>query len=138
MAYGFTDRGERRVLSEYFNRGTLELTLFNDANDQTTDSSTVGDITEPSGSNYARASIDAADVTVSTNNNGKAVIDVASQFFDVSDSTINVDSYAIIDTNNGELDHRGAIDTSNRTTDYVDLDQNDDLLLGGEPTTFGD
>lgn len=138
MAYGFTNRGERRVLEQYFNRGTLELTLFNDANDQTTDSSTVSDITEPTGSNYSRAAIDAADVSVSTNGDGKAVIDIASQFFDVTDSTMNVDSYAIIDTNNGELDHRGPIDTSDRTTDYVDLDQNDDLLLGGEPTTFGD
>jgi len=138
MGYGFTNRGERRVLEQYFNRGTLELTLFNDANDQTTDSSTVSDITEPSGGNYSRASIDAADVSVSTDGSGKAVIDVASQFFDVTDSTMNVDSYAIIDTNNGELDHRGPIDTSDRTTDYVDLDQNDDLLLGGEPTTFGD
>lgn len=138
MGYGFTNRGERRVLEQYFNRGTLELTLFNDANDQTTDTSTVSDITEPSGGNYSRASIDAADVSVSTDGSGKAVIDVASQFFDVTDSTINVDSYAIIDTNNGELDHRGPIDTSDRTTDYVDLDQNDDLLLGGEPTTFGD
>lgn len=138
MAYGFTNRGERRVLEQYFNRGTLELTLFNDANDQTTDSSTVSDITEPAGTNYSRAAIDAVDVSVSTDGNGKAVIDVASQFFDVTDSTMNVDSYAIIDTNNGELDHRGPIDTTDRTTDYVDLDQNDDLLLGGEPTTFGD
>jgi hypothetical protein len=138
MGYGFTNRGERRVLEQYFNRGGLELTLFNDANDQTTDTSTVGDITEPSGNNYARASIEAADVSVSTNGSGEAVIDLASKFFDVTDSTMNVDSYAIIDTNNGELDHRGPIDTSDRTTDYVDLDQNDDLLLGGEPTTFGD
>lgn len=138
MGYGFTNRGERRVLEQYFNRGTLELTLFNDANDQTTDTSTVSDITEPSGSNYSRVSIDAADVSVSTNGSGEATIDIASQFFDVTDSTMNVDSYAIIDTNNDELDHRGPIDTSDRTTDYVDLDQNDDLLLGGEPTTFGD
>jgi len=138
MGYGFTNRGERRVLEQYFNRGTLELALFNDANDQTTDSSTVADITEPTGNNYSRASIDAADVSVSTNGDGKAIIDIASKYFQVDDSTMNVDSYAIIDTNNDELDHRGPIDTSNRTTDYVDLDQNTDLLIGGEPTTFGD
>jgi len=136
MAYGFTDLGERNVLIAYFGEPTLNMTLYSDADDQLTDTDTTDEITtEPSGSNFTRADITSSDTSVSTKN-GDAVLDVSAQAFDVSDSTENVDSYAFIN-DSGELVHRGPIDTSDRSTEYVDLDQNDDVLLGGEPTTFG-
>jgi hypothetical protein len=112
------------------------MTLYNDATDQITDSDGVSDITEPQGSQFSRAVVSASDVTVTTDT-GVAVIDIAAQFFNVTDSTMNVDGYALI-LPDGRLLHRGQIDTSDRSTDYIDLDQNDELLLGGEPARLDD
>ena len=136
MGFGLTDRGERGVLKEYFGTTSLTMTIYNDSTDTLSDTDNTGDITtEPEGSTYTRSSIDSGDITVSTVN-GDAELSVAAKAFDVSDSTQNVDGYAFIDAN-GDLVHRGPIDTSDRETNYINLDQNDDVLLGGEPIVIG-
>jgi hypothetical protein len=136
MANGFTNAGEREVLRQTFTQGNIEMTLYNDATDQITDSDGVSEITEPQGSQFSRAVVSASDVAVTTDT-GVAVVDIAAQFFNVTDSTMNVDGYALI-LPDGRLLHRGQIDTSDRSTDYIDLDQNDELLLGGEPARLDD
>lgn len=136
MANGFTDAGERELLRQTFTQGNIEMTLYNDATDQITDSDGVSDITEPQGSQFSRAVIDPSEVSVTTES-GVSVVDIAAQFFNVTDSTMNVDGYALI-LPDGRLLHRGQIDTSDRSTEYIDLDQNDELLLGGEPARLDD
>jgi len=136
MANGFTNAGERELLRQTFTQGNIEMTLYNDATDQITDSDGVSDITEPQGSQFSRAIVEPSEVSVGTDS-GVAVVDIAAQFFNVTDSTMNVDGYALI-LPDGRLLHRGQIDTSDRSTDYIDLDQNDELLLGGEPARLDD
>jgi hypothetical protein len=136
MANGFTNTGEQELLRQTFTQGNIEMTLYNDATDQITDSDGVSDITEPQGSQFERAVVTPSEVSVVTDS-GVAVVDIAAQFFNVTDSTMNVDGYALI-LSDGRLLHRGQIDTSDRSTDYIDLDQNDELLLGGEPARLDD
>lgn len=135
MPYGFTTVGRADVLQAYIDNRSLEMALYYDVTDSLSDTATVSDIdTEPDGSNYTRSSISASDISVITDGS-TALIDIAAQPFDVTDSTRNIDSFALIDSS-GDLVHRGPIDTGDRTTDYIDLDQNTTLLLGGEPTAL--
>lgn len=135
MPYGFTTVGRADVLRAYIDNRSLEMTLYYDVTDSLSDTATVSDITtEPAGSNYTRSSISASDISVITDGS-TALIDIAAQPFDVTDSTQNIDSFTLIDSS-GDLVHRGPIDTGDRTTEYIDLDQNTNLLLGGEPTAL--
>jgi len=135
MAQGFTNAGEAMLLSQTFGTGTVEITIYNDSNDTITDTSTVADITEPQGSQYTRPTVTTDDVTIDIQG-GDAVVDIGTQFFDVSDSTINVDAYAYIA--DGTLIHRGLIQIPDADTEFINLDAEDDLLLGGKPVRLGD
>jgi hypothetical protein len=135
MAQGFTNAGERLLLSRLFQTGTVEVTIYNDTSDTITDTDTVAAITEPQGNQYTRATISADDVTITTVD-GDAVLDIGTQFFDVSDSTMSVNAYAYIA--DGTLIHRGLIQVPDTTTDSINLDEEDDLLLGGQPAVIGD
>jgi len=136
MAIGFTNAGERELLRRTFAQGDIEMTLYNDTVDQITDSDGVSEITEPQGSQFERAVVSASDVTVTTQN-GIAVIDIVGQFFDVSDSTMNIDAYALI-LPDGRLLHRAQINTAIFSQESINLDQNDELLVGGEPARLDD
>ncbi len=137
MPYGITDTGGTEMLRTYFNNEQFQMALYDDSTDQLGDAASTADIsTEPTGSGYDRQTISFSDISVTASDGtAVAVVDIASQAFNVSDSTQNVDSYALIDLDNN-LQHRGPIDTSDRQTDYINLDQNDEVLIGGQPVEF--
>jgi hypothetical protein len=133
MPYGLTTLGREYILSDYAGRGIVFMTLYNDDTDALSNDATVSDITtEPTGSNYVRPEVTSGDVSTIVTDSGGVELTIGAQPFDVSDSTVNVDSFALID-GTGNVQLRGPIDTSDRSTDYINLDQNTNLLLGGEP-----
>ncbi len=133
MGYGLTPIGSAYVLSNYGFRGTVKMTLYDSTVDSLSNTATLADITtEPAGSNYKRPEVTNADVSSNLTDSGEGELLIGAQPFDVSDSTRNIDSFAMIDSDDN-VQLRGPIDTSGRSTDYINLDQNTNLLLGGEP-----
>jgi hypothetical protein len=101
MTTGLHDSGEeyeQRVAGNDLSPVTsAELTLFNDSNDSLSDSSDVSAITEPSGGSFARQSAAfPGDLTLSFNGSNNFQNTLADQTFDTSDSSLTVDSYAVV------------------------------------------
>lgn len=94
MGYQLVDLGEEFIVDSALDGISVTVTLYNDTTDTLDDNSDVGDITsEPGGSNYSRQS-----ATLTTKKSGGDYQgENSSQIsFDTSDSTGDVDSYAVL------------------------------------------
>lgn len=137
MVYGLSNDGELAILRQYFKNNDVELGLYFDdganGGDDLTDSDELAAITtEPSGSNYTREVISPSNVTVSLNADNDALLTIDAETFSVDNSSENIDSFYLYNAVDDDFVGRGKIDTSNRSTDYINLDQVDSLRLAGE------
>ena len=139
MANLLTNIGEEYVAENDISGATVKATVYNDATDSLSDTSTLSDITtEPTGSSYARQS-----TTVTTKQIGGdfGFDSDAKLTFDVSDSSATVDHGALIvsfqsDTVAGDssaTDHLIAVDA---LTQSRDLSQIDDLVFSAGELGF--
>lgn len=137
MSFGLSNDGELRLLREYFNTYDVNIGLYLDATDTLTDSDGTGAITtEPSGSNYSPQNITTAETTVTLNANNDALLKIDQQTFSVGNSSQNIDAIYIVDPTSGSFLGRGEIDTSDRQTDYINLDQISSFRIGGGIATL--
>jgi hypothetical protein len=137
MAFGLSNDGEQALLRVYFDNRDVQLGVYNDASDTLTDSDGLGKInTEPQGSNYDRQTVTGSEVTVSQDGDSDGLATIDPQTFSVGNSSQNVDAWFLYDSTNDDFVARGGIDTSGRTTDYVNLDQIESLRLGGDSLTL--
>jgi hypothetical protein len=97
--------GESRIVDAILaDVSTFRLTLFNDSTDALSDSSSWGDITtEPSGGSYSVQTASSSNATKSQNANNNYQFTLPDQTFDVSDSSADVDAYAVADDATGTL-----------------------------------
>jgi len=137
MAFGLSDQGELALLREYFKNNDVKLGVYNDATDTLSDSETEDNITtEPSGSEYQRQTVQPGEVSITLDSNNNGLIAIDPQTFSVDNSTQNVDAWFLYDADKDEFIMRGEINTSNRSTDYLDLSQINNLRLGGDSLTL--
>jgi len=137
MAFGLSNDGELELLRYYFNNEDVQLGIYNDATDDLADSDGLSAIgTEPSGSNYARQTVSPSEVTVSQDANSDGLVSIDPQTFSVGNSSQDVDAFFLYDSTNDMFIARGGIDTSERQTDHINLDQLESLRLGGDPLTL--
>jgi len=137
MAYELFDQGEVALLREYFTRKNVQLGIITEDGPDLQDNDTIADLTEPSGSNYERQTVEPADVTVAQDgdNDGLLTID-ALKTFKVGNSSENIYSAFLYNSNDDELIVATDIDTSERPNDYIDLSLVDSLRLSGDTLTF--
>lgn len=135
MSFGLANDGEVAFLQYYFDNNTVEIGLYLDDTDALSDSDNEPDVTtEPTGSNYARETLPASEVTIQISN-GNALLSIGTQTFDVSDSTQNVDAVFFYNSND-DFFLRAELDTSSYPNDYIDLDKLNDLNVGGAMLTL--
>lgn len=96
------DNGETFTLENDLSGATYDVGLFNDSTDNLSDSAGYADITtEPTGSGYDSQT--QGTVTISTDGNGDAIVTLDPVTFNVSDSTVSVDSVYVRDDTSGDL-----------------------------------
>lgn len=136
MGYGLNDDGELALLKKYFKNEDVEIGIYYDdpdnGGDNLQDSDGLADVNEPSGSNYGRETITPSEVTIDLNSNNNARITIDTKTLSVGNSSMDVDSWFLYNANDSDFIGRSAIDTSDRQTDYINLDQIDSLRLAGE------
>lgn len=130
------DTGEEVILDDFFAESiskpaSIDVTLFNDSTDALTDASDIGDITtEPTGGAFARQTASfGADLSTQDNGGDWEAI-IADQTFDTTDSTQNVDAYAVVVNFNSDdkgdssaTDHLLFTGSLNQSYDLGDIDQ---------------
>lgn len=127
--------GEEFMQDLFIDSGvTVSIGLYNDSTDSLSDTSDVGDITtEPSGSAYSRQSDAAGDFTASLES-GDVQIEGATNTFDVSDSSQDVDSvFTVISFDSDLVSSDDGTDTehlifTNALDQTYDLDQFDSTI----------
>lgn len=135
MSFGLNNDAEVALLEAYFNNESSVMGVYSDSEDAISDADSVVDVnSEPSGSSYARQTIDSSEVTV-THSNGISSIDIAPQTFNVSDSVQKIDAAFLYNSSDGLLLRLG-IDTTSYPNDYIDTAELDNLRLGGDALTL--
>ena len=102
---GYSDLGEEWSQKESFRQdtitrsGTIDVLLFDDSTDMTSDTSDIGDITtEPTDGNYVRQTVtlDSTDITLSVVSGDLRA--EATVTFDLTDTTGTADAWGVVDT----------------------------------------
>lgn len=93
MAHILSDIGEEWYTETAVDGSTVTITLYNDSNDSFSETDDLADITEPAGGSYSRQS---DTVTVGDISGDWGFDNDAKQTFDTTDSSLTVDSAALI------------------------------------------
>ena len=104
MAAGLHDYGEELMMRDFFAEdvtkpNTIDIGLYNDAASPVSESDDLDALSgEPTGSAYARQTltIGSADMTIAENADANWQVNFEDVSFDVSDSTVTVDSYFVV------------------------------------------
>jgi len=95
------DNGEVFTLQNDLSSTTFEVGLYNDSTDSLSDTATYADITTEPANSYSAQSQSTVTVELDANGNGTVTLDPVT--FDVSTSTVTVDSVYIRDSASGDL-----------------------------------